>query len=79
VRRLKGCASRLARFAELKDRVPRTGDAALARKLEELERGLAPEVIGDYLAARRRDLQIDLAMIDLVREGLIDELVSTPG
>jgi hypothetical protein len=71
----EGLHDRLARFAELKDRVPRTGDAALARELEELERGLAPEVIGDYLAARRRDLQINLAMIDLVREGLIDELI----
>jgi len=71
----EGLHDRLARFAELKDRVPRTGDPTLARELAELERGLAPEVIEDYLAARRRNLRINLAMVDLVRDGQVNELI----
>ena len=70
-----GIHDKLARWAELKDRVARTGEAAYAAELERLERDLAPGVIRDYLAARERDRQINLAMIDLAKEGVVDELI----
>ena len=36
---------------------------------------MTPAVIDDYLAARRRDLQINLAMLDLVKAGTVNELI----
>jgi len=65
----------LARWAELKDRVPKTGDAQLAAELEQVQKRLDQRVIEDYLAARRRDLQINLAVVDLVKEGMVDSLI----
>jgi hypothetical protein len=65
----------LARWAELKDRVPKTGDATLAAELEELTRQLAPGVVADYLAARQRNLEINLAALALRKAGVIDELI----
>lgn len=65
----------LARWAELKDRVPKTGDAALAKELEELTRQLGPAVLADYLAARQRNLEINLAALALRQSGVIDELI----
>ncbi len=70
-----GMHDRLARWAELKDRAPRTGDAGLAAELERLERELPPRAIDDYLAARRRNLQVTLATIDLAKAGLLDALI----
>lgn len=71
----QGIHDQLARWAELKDRVPRTGDEGLAAELARLERQLEPRVKADYLAARRRDLQINLAMIELARAGVVDQLI----
>ncbi|MGA1368071.1 MAG: DUF4127 family protein [Blastocatellia bacterium] len=65
----------LARWAELKDRVPKTGDAALVKELEELTRQLGPAVLADYLAARQRNLEINLAALALRQSGVIDELI----
>ena len=70
-----GIHDKLARWAELKDRVPRTGEKGMAEELERLERDLEPRVIEDYLAARRRDLQINLAMIELAKEKVVDQLI----
>ena len=71
----RGIHDQLARWAELKDRAPKTGDPKLAAELEQLTRDLAPPVIEDYLAARKRDLQINLAMLDLAKEGVVNELI----
>jgi hypothetical protein len=65
----------LARWAELMDRAPKTNEAKLKDELEQLKKKLAPKVIDDYLAARRRDLQINLAMIKLYQERVIDNLI----
>ncbi len=70
-----GIHDRLARWAELKDRAPRTGDPGLIAELERLTAALPAGMIDDYVAARRRNLRINLAMIDLVREGIVDELI----
>ncbi|MDX2030676.1 MAG: DUF4127 family protein [Blastocatellia bacterium] len=66
---------KLARWAELKDRVAKTKDAALAAELQQLDGQLGARVIEDYLAARRRNLQLNLAMLDLVRAGTVNELI----
>lgn len=65
----------LARWAELMDRVPKTNDAKLAEELEQLKKKLDRNLINDYMAARRRDLQINLAMIKLYEEHVIDSLI----
>lgn len=66
---------KLARWAELMDRVPKTGEQKLADELTLLKRELEPQVIQDYLAARKRNLQVNLAALDLYREGQIDEMI----
>jgi hypothetical protein len=66
---------KLARWAELKDRAPKTNDAKLATELEQLTQTLGPQVIEDYLAARRRNLRINLAMLDLASAATIKELI----
>jgi len=71
----RGIHDKLARWAELKDRAPKSGDRKLAAELEQLSKDLPPAVIDDYLAARKRDLQINLAMLDLVKAGAVNELI----
>ncbi|MGH9839835.1 MAG: DUF4127 family protein [Blastocatellia bacterium] len=71
----RGIHDNLARWAELKDRAPKTGDAKLAAELEQLTKTLGPQVIEDYLAARRRNLQINLAMLDLASAATVKELI----
>ncbi len=71
----QGVHDKLARWAELKDRAPKTKDKKLDAELEQLTGDLSPAVIEDYLAARKRDLQINLAMLDLVKAGTVNELI----
>ncbi|MFN0123321.1 MAG: DUF4127 family protein [Blastocatellia bacterium] len=75
----RGWRDQLARWAELKDRVPKTSDAAarakLAAELGTLEKSLDPAIIRHYTGARARDLQINLAMLDLVKSGTVSELL----
>src|SRR5205085_6440123 len=44
-------------------------------ELVTLEKQLDSKVIENYLAARKRDLQINLAMLDLVKAGTVNELI----
>ncbi len=66
---------KLARWAELKDRAPKTKDQKLVVELDQITRELDPGVIEDYLAARKRNLQINLAMLDLVKAGVVNEMI----
>lgn len=66
---------KIARWAELQDRVPKTGEQKLADELTLLKRELDPAIIRNYLAARQRNLQVNLAALDLYRAGIIDSLV----
>jgi hypothetical protein len=68
-------SDKLARWAELKDRAPKTGEAKLTEELRQLEKKLDRQRINEYLAARKRDLQIHLAMLDLVKAGIVDSLI----
>ncbi len=71
--------AKLARWSELADQLTKTKNAAekskLSAELETLKKELGPQLIEDYLKARTRDLKINLAMIDLVKEGVIDSLI----
>ncbi|MGH9767494.1 MAG: DUF4127 family protein [Blastocatellia bacterium] len=71
----RGIHDKLARWAELKDRVPKTNDQSLAAELSQINEELDPKVIEDYLSARKRNLQINLAMLDLVRAGVVNEMI----
>ena len=66
---------RLARWAELKDLVQRTGDAKKTNELAELQKGLQPSILNDYLASRKRDLAVNLAALDLAKNRIIDTLI----
>lgn len=70
-----GIHDKLARWAELKDRAPKANDAKLTEELTGLEKELGASVIENYLSARKRDLQINLAMLDLVKAGTVNELI----
>lgn len=71
----RGVHDQLARWAELKDRAAKTGDKKLQAELDQLTKDLSPAVIEDYLAARKRDLQINLAMLELIKAGTVNELI----
>lgn len=71
----RGIHDDLARWAELKDRAAKTSDGELNAELNLLQKKLDLKVIDDYLAARKRDLQINLAMLDLVKAGTVNELI----
>jgi hypothetical protein len=65
----------LARWAELMDRAPKTNDAKLQAELAQLKSRLDRQVVDDYLMARRRNLQVNLAMVKLYEERVIENLI----
>jgi Protein of unknown function (DUF4127) len=65
----------VSRWAELMDRAPKTNDPKLIAELEQLKKKLNPQSITNYLEARRRDLQVNLAMIKLYEDRVIDNLI----
>ncbi|HEX4950169.1 MAG TPA: DUF4127 family protein [Blastocatellia bacterium] len=65
----------LTRWAELMDRVPKTNDAKLKDELEQLKKKLDPKIIDNYLTARRRNLQVNVAMVKLYEDRVIDNLI----
>jgi len=71
----RGDHEELARWAELEDRVPKTNDPGLAAELDRLKRKLNPGVIAEYASARRRNLRINLEMLDLFKAGVVNELI----
>ena len=71
----RGVHDKLARWAELKHQTAKSKDSKLDAELAQLTKDLAPAAIDDYLAARKRDLQINLAMLDLVKAGTVNELI----
>ena len=75
----RGTHDKLARWAELKDRAPKTpnpNDAEkLSAELAQLESELPPQAMADDLAARKRNLNVNLAALELVKQNLINEMV----
>ncbi len=64
----------LRSYSELLDRAERLGDHDASTELAAIERKLAPEVLSDYLEARRRNHAINRAAIRLAADGVIDYL-----
>jgi hypothetical protein len=60
---------KLARWAEI------SVDENLKKETEKLEREIPAQALADYKAARARDLKINLASIDLVRDKIFDYLI----
>jgi uncharacterized protein YeaO (DUF488 family) len=73
--RTRGTHDKLARWAELKDRVAKTNDQKFAEELTRLESELPPSAITDDLAARKRNLNVNLAALELVKQNVINEMV----
>ncbi len=71
----RGWRDDLARWAELMDRAPKTNDAKLQAELAQLKSKLDRQVMDDYLTARRRNLQVNLAMVKLYEERVLDNLI----
>jgi hypothetical protein len=71
----RGVHDELARWAELEDRVPKANDQGLAAELNKLNRELDSRVIEEYTSARRRNQRINLAMLDLFKAGVVNEMV----
>ncbi|NOT59558.1 MAG: DUF4127 family protein [Acidobacteria bacterium] len=71
----RGTHDKLARWAELKDRVAKTNDQKFAEELARLENELPPSAIADDLAARQRNLNVNLAALELVKQNIINEMV----
>jgi hypothetical protein len=64
----------LRSYSELLDRAERLGDHDASTELAAIERKLTPEVLSDYLEARRRNHAINRAAIRLAADGVIDYL-----
>ena len=66
---------RLARWSVLADQTEKQPDPKLKAEFEAVGRELPPKAVEDYLAARRRNLQINFAMLDMVKQGSVNELL----
>ena len=66
---------KLARWAVLAEQAEKQTDPKLRQEFERLGRELPPGAVEDYLAARRRNLEINFAMLDLVKAGAVNELL----
>jgi hypothetical protein len=60
---------KLARWAEI------SVDENLKKETEKLEKEIPAQALADYKAARARDLKINLASVDLVRDKIFDYLI----
>jgi Protein of unknown function (DUF4127) len=67
--------SKLTRWGELKAADATQADPALAAELAQLEREIDAKVISDFTAIRKRNLDINMAALDLVKRGVIDQLL----
>ncbi|HEX8395930.1 MAG TPA: DUF4127 family protein [Pyrinomonadaceae bacterium] len=67
---------KIARWAVLADETAqKPGEIKIKSEFERLGREIPPAEIEDYLAVRRRNLQINVAMLDFAKAGIIDKLL----
>ncbi|HEX8198793.1 MAG TPA: DUF4127 family protein [Pyrinomonadaceae bacterium] len=67
---------KIARWAVLADETAqKPGEIKLKSEFERLGREIPPAEIEDYLAVRRRNLQINFALLDLAKAGIVDKLL----
>lgn len=62
-------------YSQLYDRVHRLNETQFREQLEQLEKQIPDAILADYLAARKRNHEINQLMIQLTAEGHIDYLV----
>ncbi len=67
----------LRRYSEAFDRYARRPDAALEGELEQTEKAVPPDVLEDWLAARRRNHALHLRALELTHTGVIHHLCLT--
>lgn len=65
--------AKLSRWAELSP--DSDTDAKVKEEVARLEREIPPEALADYKAARERNLKINQASVEMVRNGAIDYLI----
>lgn len=67
---------KIARWAVLADETEqKPGEAKLKAEFERLRGEIPPAEIEDYLAVRKRNLQVNFAMLDLAKAGIVDKLL----
>jgi hypothetical protein len=67
---------KIARWAVLADETAqKPGEIKLKAEFERLKGEIPPAEIEDYLAVRRRNLQVNFAMLDLAKAGIVDKLL----
>jgi hypothetical protein len=67
---------KIARWAILADETAqKPAETKLKEEFERLGREIPPAEIEDYLAVRRRNLQVNYAMLDLAKAGVVDKLL----
>jgi hypothetical protein len=67
---------KIARWAVLADETAqKPGNAKLKEEFARLEREIPPAEIEDYMGVRRRNLQVNYAMLDLAKAGIVDRLL----
>lgn len=68
----EGYRVNLARWAEISSEI---GDSKLVAETAELERKIPVEALADYRRSRSRNLEINLAAVRLVKDGIFDYLI----
>ncbi|HEX8264637.1 MAG TPA: DUF4127 family protein [Pyrinomonadaceae bacterium] len=67
---------KIARWAVLADETAhKPGETKLKAEFERLKDEIPSAEIEDYLAVRRRNLQVNFAMLDLAKAGIVDKLL----
>src|SRR5947207_10996637 len=74
-RETKGWRMNLARYVELKERYSRTAEKQLPRQIEAFRKLIPKGELGKYLSARRRNLAINRALLQMAKHGAINYLV----
>jgi hypothetical protein len=65
------------RYARLVDEAERFHSEYLREQLEQVKAAIPPDVLQEYLEARRRNHEINLTMVDWLAEGVFDYLLIT--
>jgi hypothetical protein len=71
------CWSLLRRYSELVGLVEDTGRESYRRELEQVKRKLPQDLLGQYLACRERNHEVNLKALDLVDKGVLNFLALT--
>lgn len=67
---------KIARWSVLADETAqKPGETKLKEEFQRLEREIPPAEISDYMAVRRRNLEVNFAMLDLAKAGSVDKLL----